>query len=295
MYYSSEIAPAAKGYDEKDLLKEVIANAHANNIRVFAWVPQFHDQILAERRPDLRMQTVRNGKSLIYTNARNEFFVNPLHPDVQNYELSILREIATNYEVDGIVLDWLRFDNYAMDLSEYTRELYKKDRGYDPAIIDFKTDNPQRTAWNEWRERKLADYLFKVAQTVKQARPSAQIGAFVLPPEFKECGQNISFFKESLDFISPMLYYEDWGYKPKWVWENVLADTSHKVSCQIIPTLGMDWKDDVYVQLFKQIRRDYPQINRVSLFLYGQWTDTQLSRASHIVDSSKISWLYFFR
>jgi len=34
-------------------------------------------------------------------------FVNPLHPEARRYELSLLREVAQNYDVDAIVFDRL--------------------------------------------------------------------------------------------------------------------------------------------------------------------------------------------
>ena len=47
------------------------------------------------------------------------------------------REIAKNYEVDGIVIDWVRFDDYNMDLGNETRTQFRAATGIDPIDIDF--------------------------------------------------------------------------------------------------------------------------------------------------------------
>ena len=55
-------------------------------------------------------------------NVHNAVFVNPLHPDVRAYELSIVEEICRNYAVDGIVLDRMRYPNIYADFSELSRK-----------------------------------------------------------------------------------------------------------------------------------------------------------------------------
>jgi uncharacterized lipoprotein YddW (UPF0748 family) len=52
--------------------------------------------------------------------------LNPANPEVQEYELAILREFAEKYpDVDGIVFDRVRFDNITSDFSPLSKELFE--------------------------------------------------------------------------------------------------------------------------------------------------------------------------
>lgn len=48
--------------------------------------------------------------------AGHSTFVNPIREDVQNYELGIIEELVTNYDVDGIVLDRARYTIFTLTL-----------------------------------------------------------------------------------------------------------------------------------------------------------------------------------
>lgn len=43
--------PSAKGYRNFDVLKSMIKEAHKKSIKVYAWVPQFHDRAALKKYP----------------------------------------------------------------------------------------------------------------------------------------------------------------------------------------------------------------------------------------------------
>src|SRR5207302_1382348 len=51
-------------------------------------------------------------------------FVNPLHPDARRHELDIVRELVTDYDIDGLVLDRCRYSNLYNDFSDRSREAF---------------------------------------------------------------------------------------------------------------------------------------------------------------------------
>ena len=53
-------------------------------------------------------------------------FVNPIHEEVQQHELGILKEIASNYNISGIVLDRCRYPNVYGDFSELSRRAFEQ-------------------------------------------------------------------------------------------------------------------------------------------------------------------------
>ncbi|MEK4514185.1 family 10 glycosylhydrolase [Paenibacillus sp. FSL H8-0122] len=285
VFYQSDIAPIAQGYQNFDALQAVITAAHAAGIKVHAWIPQFHDQQAFLAHDEWQMQSLVNGVQTPFTGSNgNEYFVNPIHHEVQQYERSIIQEVIENYDVDGVVLDWIRFDNYNMDVSDYTVAKYQAEFGYSPLSIDFDTDSPQRQQWNEWRTEQIGQYVGDIREDISEsANPDVQLGVYILPPEFTEVGQNVAKFKDEIDFVAPMAYFDDWEFNSDWVYSTsygILKDTSDRISgsdVDIVATLDNDWSDDQYQEVYKGIRENYPGVKRLSFFAYGAWPEDELA------------------
>ncbi len=280
VFYASNLAPRAKGYHTFDALRDTIAEAHRRGIKVRAWVPQFHDQMAVRKNPVWQMHVYIDGHAVPFRGTKGgEYFVNPLNPDVQTYERSIVAEIVGNYDVDGIVLDWLRFDDYPMDAGPDTQARFKEAFGYDPGGIDFSTDNERRRQWNDWRSARIGDYVKSVRQAIDELKPGLPLGVYMLPPAFIEVGQDAARFSRSVSFLSPMAYFRDWGFPPGWVYRDVLPGTLLKANgTPVIPVFDTDWADADYREILPNVRRDFPSITRLSWFVYGEWTETILER-----------------
>ncbi|UQZ34109.1 hypothetical protein C2I18_11570 [Paenibacillus sp. PK3_47] len=286
VFYQSDIAPIAQGYENFDALQEVITAAHAAGIKVHAWIPQFHDQEAFLKHEEWQMQSLVNGVQAPFTGSNgSEYFVNPIHHEVQQYERSIIEEVIENYDVDGVVLDWIRFDDYNMDVSDYTVAKYQAEFGYSPLSINFAADSPQRQQWNEWRTEQIGQYVGDIREDISQSsKPDVQLGVYILPPEFIEVGQNVAEFKDYIDFVAPMAYFDDWGFNSDWVYSTeygILKDTSDRISgqpVQIVPTLDNDWTDDEYQEIYQEIRENYPDVQRLSFFAYGTWPESELAK-----------------
>ncbi len=282
-FYNSAIAPIAAGYESFDVLADLIPKAHQAGIKVRAWLPQFHDQVAFDKNAAWQMMKLENG--IVTPVSGQEYFVNPLHPDVQAYELSIIKEVVENYDIDEVVLDWIRFDNYNMDVSDYTRTAYNNQFGYDPITINFSADNAQRTEWNDWREQGLANYFGKVRDLINATKPSVKLGVYVLSPEWREVGQNPSLFKDYIDNISPMAYYDDWSYSPDWVYRpgGILSTTYQKVGdVPMMPVFDTDYPLNVFEDIFDALEADYPTVYAISFFEYGEWSESKFNNLSNI-------------
>ncbi len=278
-FYHSKIAPISKGYEREDILKYLIKKAHENHIKVKAWIPQFHDQVAYNKDPAWRMMVYTQGKVMPFGEKSSEYFVNPLHTGVQQYELSIIKEIVSNYDIDGVVLDWIRFNSYNMDLSDYTRQLYTKRFGYDPITIDFTKENPRRTQWNTYRTDEIARYIQKVRDAISKIKPSLHLGVYILSPAWKEIGQDPEKFAQSIDSVSPMCYFDDWNYPVDWIYgkryDAILPLVRNKVkNREIIPVFDTYWDYKTYVKIFEHLQ----EIETISWFEYGKWTQEKLEK-----------------
>lgn len=78
-----------------------------------------------------------------------------------------------------------------------------------------------------------------------------------------------------------MAYFADWDFTPSWVYNNtgILAQTKAKIGTkEIIPGLDVWWSNAEYHQIYAGIRSQLPEIQNLSFFLYGKWTDNDLKK-----------------
>lgn len=98
--------------DAEALFGYAVREAHKNNIEVYIDIPVFgrrtRDEAFANANPDVYCKSV-NGE------VREEYF-SPAHPKVRAYRIAILLEALSKYPADGILLDFIRWPNYELDL-----------------------------------------------------------------------------------------------------------------------------------------------------------------------------------
>ncbi|MGZ3768718.1 MAG: family 10 glycosylhydrolase [Bdellovibrio sp.] len=287
VFYKSKIAPISKGYEDFDVLKFAIKEAHQRGIKLYAWMPQFHDQVAFKKNPQWQMMQLKDGKVVPYVGSERstEYFVNPIHPEVQAYEKSLILEVARNYTVDGIDLDWVRFDGFNMDMSDYTRNLAKKEIGLDPVTLNF-ADTKNLGKWNDWRGQKIADYIHEVRIALKNTGKKISLGAFILPQEFVEVGQNLLFFSQDLDEVMPMAYWQDWGFTKSWVAQNCVKDVERKTqqahaSTLLKPTLDISSEEEMKI-LVRDVKSQFKQIEKFIWFAYAKWKPEEFEKIGHL-------------
>lgn len=285
VFYPSKIAPVAPIYRTYDVVADIIAEGKKRGLKMKAWIPQFHDQVATKKGDAWSMKALVNGQIVNYTGSgtSKEYFANPLNPDVQNYQLSIVKEFLTMYQVDAVAVDWLRFDDYHMDLGDATRADYKAVYGYDPITIDFSRNTTQRTQWNDYRSTKLAAYVAKLRLTVDSVRPGMILGAYTLPPDFIEVGQNAKKLAPYLDFFSPMAYYDDWGYNISWVTDTVMTLLVGAVGPDkaILPAYNYYWTQSQFKTIYSSLASKFPKIRGASFFKYGYWEEADMKNADN--------------
>lgn len=284
VFYASRIAPRAPAYRSFDLLSIALAEAHRRGIKVRAWMPQFHDQAAVRAHPEWQMKARMDGKIVPYAGrGRTEFFVNPLDPAAQAYQRSLVLEVARDYPVDGIVIDWVRFDDYPMDLGPATRLRYRQISGKDPIDIDFTTDNPERAQWNDFRASEIAAYVKSLRAALNVVKPHLPLGVYILPPAFVEVAQDAARFAADVSFLSPMAYFKDWGFPADWTTRELLPEVAARAgSTAIIPAVDEAWDEDVCRTIFGQIRRTAPEISTLAWFVYGKWTESRFALISRL-------------
>ncbi len=257
-YYAGTLEPRAAelaGKPTFDPLATVLDDAHAAGLKVHAWVavnlvssavtlPASRDHVIyrapewlivprelaAEIKKIIPLSPAYLGRLARWSRANNTsvegLYLSPLHPGAQDHAAAVIAEIATNYDVDGIHLDYIRFPNAEFDYSPAAMDQFKAsiapdltDRqkreaatreAIDPAA--YPNLNPER--WSDFRRERLTTLLIKIRAAVKAVRPAMTVSAAVVPDAqvaFEERLQDWRGWVDQslLDVICPMAYTTD--------------------------------------------------------------------------------------
>ncbi|MDA3798137.1 MAG: family 10 glycosylhydrolase [Kiritimatiellae bacterium] len=142
--------------------------------------------------------------------------LNWLCPSVKDnveWELGQIQEIVSNYDVDGIHLDYIRYNNANVCFCNNCRKAFEKVNGitvknWPDDVYKGKLEN----AYKKYRADVISDFVSKVSKQVKSMRPSVKVSAAVygaFPSCYSSIGQNWPEWVKngSLDFVVPMNYF----------------------------------------------------------------------------------------
>jgi len=190
---------------------------------------------------------LRTGRTPI-TQAPSEkvsCFVNPLHPEARAYEMAMAREIVSNYDIDGFVLDRCRYSNINNDFSDRTRDAFaqwlqhqpRRDSrrgGFPTAINQWPQDifafpnapggpikkGPLYKPWMEFRAQTIRDFVAELARTVRAVKPNIVLGTYVGSwyPGYYEVGVNWGSPKNGLRYSWYTPNYPRTGYAQFFDW-----------------------------------------------------------------------------
>ena len=187
-----------------DPLQVWVEEAHKRGLKLYVWFETFYAGPENPMNNPLNVISVypkwANITKMKYNSPtpvasiseHNGYFLDPANPEVQEYLLSLLEEIITKYQPDGINLDYIRypqsisanFAGYEMSnwgYTEYARNEFKNAMNIDP--IDVKYDTPQWDAWAKYRQNKVTSFVFKAKQLTSKYK--IPLTAVIFPDRFK--------------------------------------------------------------------------------------------------------------
>ena len=178
----TSLDPAA-GLQGRDVLKEIIDRGHQKSMAVIPWF-EFGfmapaDSALAKRHPDWLTQRSNGDKIWLEGNVHQRVWLNPLHPEVQQFIEDLVVEIVSNYDLDGIQFD--DHFGYPSDFGydELTLKLYRQEHGGKSPPSD-----PLDPEWIEWRANKITQYMERIFGAIKESKPKAIVSLSPNPQEF---------------------------------------------------------------------------------------------------------------
>lgn len=205
-----------------DPLALAIEEAHAAGLALHAWVnvmpawwgaePPANREHLYHRRPEWFWYDQEGARQPL---ARDFYVsVNPCLPEVRAYLVELLAELAREYPIDGLHLDYVRFPNeppaaprpgldYPRDAA--TLALFRAATGLAPE------DDAAR--WDAWRAEQVTELVRALRARLSAERPRALLSAAVGPtPELAAHHHQdyVRWLGEGLlDLVFPMNYSAD--------------------------------------------------------------------------------------
>ena len=203
-------------FNDFDPLSVLIEEAHKRNIKVIAWFEfgfassykQDGGKIL-ELKPNWK--AIDNEGKLV---SKNGFeWMNGFHPEVQEFILSLIKEVIVNYKVDGIQGDdRLPAMPVESGYDEYTMNLYQKEHNGSKPPENFRDP-----AWVQWRANILNKFAERIYFEVKSYNPDliVSMAPSIYPWSKEEYLQDwLEWVRNgNVDLICPQLYrykFEDY-------------------------------------------------------------------------------------
>lgn len=158
-----------KGLQGQDILAELATQVHRRGMLVIPW---FEFGFMAPPTSELALNhpdwlTKRRDGSKTWTGVAGEVvWLNPFHPEVQQFITDLVLEVVSQYDVDGIQFDDHMSLPNEFGYDRYTLALYKQETGKNAPA------NPRDPAWVRWRADKITAFMTQLNQAVKQRKPN---------------------------------------------------------------------------------------------------------------------------
>ena len=207
--YESQMIPRSQllSSDKFDPLSYLLQNIKGRGIKVHAWVNVYlvwSSKIMPEDKKHIIYKNedwidtteewpLDINKQLYKISTRNEgegVFLAPNHPEVNNYLVSVFKEIIDNYEIDGLHLDYIRYQDVDYGRNPYAIAKFIKDVGRDPNpwFLDMERSNiaSQRLIgnmkqWNNAKRKSITNLVKDIKGIIKDIRPNIILSAAVKP------------------------------------------------------------------------------------------------------------------
>lgn len=203
-YYKSEIFPRADYYSDEmnyDPLEIIISEGHKAKLSVHSWINPLRCQTDAQLKELDNKYIIKqwyddnskNGTYIIKINDR--WYLNPAYEEVRNYVADGVREIAENYNIDGIHID---------DYFYPTQE-----ESFDTAAFKESGNSDLK----QWRTENIDNLVKGVYNTIKNVNPNIIFGISPQGNIDSDCNVLYADVKKwcseegYCDYIVPQIYY----------------------------------------------------------------------------------------
>ncbi len=231
--FHSAFAPHAC---ERDLLRELIDAAHRRGIRVHAWFTSACDENYKALHPESGRCHLVRGKDRELISLADESYL--------SYMEKIIRELCRHYEIDGLHLDYIRYNHLIYgwaeeDLRRYQAEgadtdelrrmmqrMFVNEPKEQNLLFDqYRAGNESVLALARTRRKDVVRFASTLTGAAKAERSGLILSAALMPEgayddlAFSDLhyGQNYEDAAKLYDYALPMAYSRAYEQDAKWV------------------------------------------------------------------------------
>ncbi len=307
--YHSHLEP--KAFDvrpqEFDPLADLIAKAHDTNagprLEIHAWIVTYpiwdrrttpptqpdHPYLL---HPDWLTQNVEGE-----TWNTASYVFDPGHPTVQQHTFDVAMDIIANYDVDGLNLDYIRYDGLAWGYNKVAVKRFNEQFGRTGK------PTPADPVWMQWRRDQVTALVRKIYLSAAALKPNVKISADTITfapgvtsvtgwtnasAAFTSVLQDWRGWMEEgiLDINIPMTYFDhDGNHRQSWTnWNTFIKNSRYGRHAVLGPGAFLNGVSNT-VQQIRDTREKTVTGNTadgVSLYSYFATTDEKVSRADFL-------------
>ncbi|HPX99792.1 MAG TPA: family 10 glycosylhydrolase [Candidatus Marinimicrobia bacterium] len=288
-FYHSEIVVYSEllSNNNWDPLEYTLSQAHSYGLRVHAWVNVFllwssdqkpkNENHLLYQHPEWctvdanGIKDIQRRATDFNTLGTEGIYLSPLLPEVRKYLIDIIQELATNYDLDGIHLDYVRYAKNCYDYNPIGRILFREKYGIDPLLLTLSDKSLYKglelaeidslmLKWEDFRRDAISDFVHNAHKNLREIRPSLQLSAAV-KPDPDDARKN---------------FFQDWQYWLRQDWldfvvlMNYTKDTKQfqKILRKIDPNIN---KNNVWVGISVYNQSQYEAMTKTILTLNNQF------------------------
>ena len=235
-FYNSDIVPKhPKVESEFDPLGYAVTLGHALGIEVHVWVNSYILWSSKTAPKDTKhlyhthkewTEADRNLKmdssiklSEPHSPQWEGIYLSPIHPEVNPYLTSVFSEIINNYDIDGIHLDYIRFQDEMYGWNRNGMREFEKIYDYSPRDITRGIIKPElkdsiEIAWIKFRQDAVTELVRNVYSEMHKPGTNIKLSAAVKPnivdAKYRWYQEWDKWVQEGIiDFVVPMNYFKE--------------------------------------------------------------------------------------
>ncbi len=216
------------GVGERDVLQEMIAEAHRVGIEVEAWfeagfaATQMDNDDIYLAHPEWFAKK-KNGTGIFIANGDIQYrWLSHCNEQAQQFLIDMTLEVVKKYDIDGIEFDRIRYPDLDCGYDSATVGLYRAEHnGSDPPANQFDSE------WIRWRADKLNAFVERLSLAVKAYNPDITMTNAPLWYGYEQFCQDWTAWVNNnyLDLVSTQMYFasnDQYAYRLSQEYQKIL-------------------------------------------------------------------------
>ena len=160
-----------------DPLDYLVSQSKDSKLKIYAWVTTFiiTGHKLDNLHPDHVYFTKPEWVTSDFSQEKMDHetymgaYLDPGIPEVQEYTRNVILDLVSNYPLDGIHLDYIRYPDSNYGFAKLAMKAYRNDVKFQDA-----------DTWKQWKEDQVTNFMRNLYSDIKKISPETQVTAAVI-------------------------------------------------------------------------------------------------------------------